>query len=205
MLRLALVTLILVGCEGERGPSGVIGPRGPEGLQGPVGGQGPAGPPGKDGMLPEGGTYRPRYWVSCNASLDLISFNSTGQPQRLADGMSETLLVYNVLLYTNGDVEVSCTAGIGSAQSGTISDYFPAVTNGASTGLCIAPADYPPFGTQAGFWQLQTSSGPHAQYMDADNPLGLNGFSHSFTESECNSDVLGDDGKWTHVTLSDVF
>lgn len=188
MLRLALVTLILVGCEGERGPAGVLGPRGP------------AGAPGKDATV----GYRPKSWFYCTATLDLIS-NASGAPQRATDGIAETLLDYSVLIYANRDVEADCSADI-NAEFGSSGRYFPSISRGAQTAGCIAPADYPPVGRELGSWSFEMSSNrPQAVYMDLDNPLGLDGFVYVFADADCSSDVLGDDGKWTPITLADVF
>jgi hypothetical protein len=51
-IALALLSLVLVGCEqrpGPQGEAGAHGPQGPAGPPGPVGAVGPAGPKGDEG------------------------------------------------------------------------------------------------------------------------------------------------------------
>lgn len=211
---LALMMVCACGGDPVAGPQGPIGQQGPQGSKGEkgdrgdVGPEGPEGSPGKPGALAGSSApkpYRPLYWVGCSVALDLITVTS-GTIQRAADGMAETLLKYTLTLYANGDVESSCTAAIGSGQEGSGSGYYPSVVVGSATAGCTASSNYPSAGeTTAGFWDFETGAGPHAQYMDSDNPLNLDGAVHKFTESECKSYVLGDDGKWTQVTLADVF
>lgn len=204
------------GRQGPRGPAGPMGlpgrdaagggapgPQGPEGKQGP---QGPAGPPGKDATQ----SYAPRFWVACFATLDLLDGSSGNSTVRGSDGIGETSLHYRLTLYSNKDVDVSCEAGIGSAQSGAQSNYYPGVIQGSQTGACLTPSDYgsPPaaMGGNVGFWAFTVTNGPGAKYMDSDNPLGLDGYSHAFTESECKAlawNVAA--ATWDDVMLSDVF
>ena len=92
-------------------------------------------------------------------------------------------------------------------QSGTESSYYPGPTKGAQTGSCIAPSDYgSPMGGELGFWQFMIMNGPGATYIDPDNPGGLDGYFHGFTESECHALVyeIGDTN-WKDAKLSDVF
>jgi hypothetical protein len=153
---------------------------------------------------PAGSSYRPVFWVSCDAKLDIIRAGASG-PERAPDGMAETGLEYTVVVYSNADLEVQCGANIGSAQSGASSEYYPAITKGASTGVCLVNADFPP-GPVVGYWSFAIEAAlPHAAYVDPDNPLGLNGYSYSFSETDCHADMLGDNAKWTQVTLADVF
>lgn len=200
--RLFAAAAILSACVGD--PAA-----GPEGARGPTGAAGPPGTPGAVGATgPAGSSYRPVFWVRCAAALDLIRVGASGI-ERAADGLYETLLVYTLVIYNDGDVDVECSAAIGTEQSGTMSGYYPATTNGATTGSCIASADYPggpSTQTAAGFWEFAIDAAlPRATYVDADNPLGLNGFRYSFTETDCQANMLGNNGKWTPVTLADVF
>jgi hypothetical protein len=195
---------------GPQGPIGQQGPRGEkgdDGDQGPPGAKGDQGPQGQPGGAAGsgGGIYKPRYWVRCSAALDLITV-SNGVVQRAADGQAETLLDYALTLYTDHDVQAACTAAIGTAQDGSSSSYYPSVVDGSHSAGCLASVDYSPAsGTAAGFWYFEIQSGPRSTYSDSDNPLGLDGAVHTFSESECHSYVLRDDDTWSQVTLADVF
>lgn len=188
-----VAAVCLASCYGPPGPSGL------EGRPGARGAEGPQGKPGSSG-------YRPVFWVSCGVTLDIIRITAAGL-ERAPDGLKETLLRYSLVVYSDGDVEVDCGAGIGTAQEGSASAYYPEPTQGASTGGCIASADFGDTGPSAGFWSFDvaTGSAPRAAYVDADNPVGLNGYSYKYSDSDCHADMLGADGKWTEVTLSDVF
>jgi hypothetical protein len=167
---------------------------------GPMGERGPAGPANSG--------YRPVYWVSCIATLDLLRLGAAGA-ERGTDGVQETSLEYALLVYSNGDAEVQCTAAIGSAQSGSTSSYYPSTTKGASSGQCIASADITAAGpsTEVGYWSFDvaTAARPSAAYADIDNPLGFDGYSYKYSESNCKAQMMSDTGKWTLVTLADVF
>jgi len=183
--------------------SACYGPTGAPGLEGRQGPRGDEGPPG-----PAGSGYRPVFWVRCIATLDLIRVGASGV-ERAQDGLAETSLNYALLVYSNGDAEVQCTAAIGAAQNGSTSSYFPSGTTGASTGTCIASADFV-VGTDvdAGFWSFDVNAAaacPRAAYHDADNPLGFNGYSYNYSESDCRAKMMSDAGKWTDVMLADVF
>jgi hypothetical protein len=222
-------------CSGATGPQGANGRDGRQGVDGPrgaTGPQGPAGPPGKDapaagsGMIvsavsasssaagaiampPSAADYRPLFWVSCVAALDLIAPSSNGGIQPGQDGGKETGLSYNVTLYTNHDVQVDCMSAAGS-DSGSGGGFYPGVTMGAETGVCLASTDLPPFPPppgNVGFWDFQIGKGigPSATYMDADPGHPLNGFTHTFDDSECKAWVLGEDLEWTEVTLAAAF
>lgn len=226
MRLIALAVMVAAGCAGDpvAGPQGPIGQQGPQGIQGPkgdkgdrgdVGPEGPQGPDGREGTMgmsvggaagsPAVKPYRPLYWVACDTTLDLITV-SNGSIQRAADGMAETFLKYTLTLYVDHDVDVSCTAAIGSAQEGSGSGYYPNVVRGSMEAGCTASSNYPsPGENTAGLWFFKLQSGPQATYVDADNPLDLDGSVHKFTESECSSYVLDDDGDWGQVTLGDVF
>jgi hypothetical protein len=187
---------LLAGCVGADGVQGLDGIRGP---MGPMGERGAAGPASTG--------YRPVYWASCGATLDLLRLGAAGL-ERGADGKQETSLNYALLVFNNGDAEVQCTAGIGSAQNGSASTYYPSTTKGSSSGLCIAIADIAAGpNTEAGYWSFDVvaGSGPRAAYNDPDNPLGLNGYSYKYSESDCKAQMMNDAGKWTLVTLADVF
>lgn len=189
-----VVLAVLGACAGgEPGPQGLRGPAGPMGERGPTG--------------PAGGSYRPVYWVSCLATLDLLRLGAAGA-ERGADGTRETSLNYALIVYSNGDAEAQCSAAIGSSQDGSSSAYYPSSTKGAASGLCIASADFGsvPVG-EVGFWSFDvaTAACPRAAYVDADNPLGLNGYSYKYSESDCTAKMMNAGGEWTPVTLSDVF
>lgn len=167
-----------------------------------MGERGPAGAAAGSGASV---AYRPHYWVGCATALDLISPSSSGSV-RGTDGIAESGLNYSVIIYSNHDVDATCGAGLGAAQSDGLAQYYPSNIPGAKTGFCAASIDYPPIGMVAGFWDFEIDdNGPHATYVDPDNPLGLNGFSYRFTQNECNANVLGNDATWTKVTLADVF
>jgi hypothetical protein len=200
------------GPSGPEGPTGPVGPQGKAGPEGQTGSQGPAGPAGSTGTASSAAgsvalePYEPSFWVGCAAALDIIGPDGNAQPSRTTDGLEETALAYTVLIYTNGDVEVQCSATIGTAQSGAGGGYLPSVTTGASTGGCLASADYPPTGTQGGFYKFTATNGPSATYNDPDNPLGLNLFKYTFADADCNSNIFsGEAGEWTQTTLSAVF
>lgn len=164
-----------------------------------MGERGPAGPAGSG--------YRPVFWVACGATLDLIRVGAAGL-ERVADGLEETRLDYTLLVYSNGDVEVQCTAALGTAQDGSASNYYPDPIVGSSTGGCVAGADFAgASGVNAGFWSFSVAMAttPRVTYVDADNPLGFDGYSYRYSESDCNAQMMSADGKWTTVTLSDVF
>lgn len=192
------------GEKGEQGPPGPPGPEGPMGERGPMGLQGP---PGKDAA----GGYRPLFWVSCSRALDLITPTGPG-----TDGITETLLSYSWLQYSNHDVEATCIASIGSAQDGSGAAYFPATVMGALTGGCIAAADYPPSapGEDVGYWNFTTTGtgldrapgpdGPQAQYKDVPSHW-LTGRIVTFAENDCNVQQMDASGVWRDAALSDAF
>lgn len=201
----SVVLLAVFGCgdptPGAEGPTGQAGLRGPAG---PMGERGEIGEPGKD--APSASAYRPLYWVACVATLDLIR-SGASDLERGADGIGETALQHSLLLYTDHDVEVQCSAAIGRAQSSSLAIYYPSITVGAKSALCNVNADYPAgTGNTVGYWSFSVENGgPQATYKDPDNPLDLDGYVYKFAESDCSSDTLDDDGVWSRVTLSDVF
>jgi hypothetical protein len=188
--------LLTTSCYGPPGPPGLEGRQGPRGLDGQQG------PPGKNGS-----GYRPVFWVGCGVTLDLLAPGPSGGTARAQDGTAETSLHYALIVYTNGDAEVQCSAQIGSAQDGSSSTYYPEPTKGAANGTCIVNADFGVGGSDVGFWSFDvaTAACPRAAYVDADNPLGLNGYSYKYSETDCYARMMGDDSKWSLVTLSDVF
>jgi len=197
------------GPEGERGPQGIAGPTGPRGTQGAVGATGPPGTPGVTAFSGAAGAqaavYRPVFFVACTAGLDLIG---TGGVLG-TDAIGETLLVYNVTIYSTDDVSVDCTVSTGSAASGSDSRFLPSVTTGAAVAACMASGDYPPYPpppSNAGFWRfVVANSGPSVVYVDDDPGHPLNGFKHLFSEAECHAFALDDSLEWRDVTLGDVF
>ena len=222
---LAMTTMLIAcakdgapGAEGTRGQMGFTGERGPmgeKGDKGDMGPAGPAGPPGPTGQTsvaigtaggPAEKPYRPTHWAQCGAALDIVSVDNNGALQKAPDGLRETLLLYDITIYTNGDIETSCSAALGTAQAGTGSGYHPKIALGAMNAGCLASADYAGgHGTDGGFWFFDTLGGPEATYMDSDNPLGLNGSVYRFVDKDCNVAALDDSGKWTQVTLGAVF
>lgn len=157
------------------------------------------GAPGKDAA---GGGYRPMFWVGCTRVLDLINSSGPG-----TDGLNETALSYTWILYSNHDVDASCTAELGSAQAGSSTTYFPATRVGAANGGCVASSDYPPIQTtgEAGFWNFTTTTtGPQAQYKD-DASHWLNGRVIVFVENDCAVQTMDASGVWKDAALSDAF
>jgi hypothetical protein len=177
------------GRDGKDGVNGLTGERGPTGLQGPA---------GKD--APTNALYRPVEWFGCSRTLDLITNTGPG-----SDGIQETALLYTAIRYSNGDFDVSCTGGLGSASSGTGHAYFPAAVTGANNGGCSAGADYP-FNTDtiAGLWVFEIKgSTPQAMYSDASGHW-LNGRVVTFSENDCNALMADAAGKWLDASLSDL-
>jgi hypothetical protein len=201
-MRTLLVAMVLVGCaaDGMQGLQGAAGPRGPDGKQGLVG------PPGADGADGKDSTsaWRPTALVDCSVALDVVSV--TGDVLAATqDGIRETFLAYSVLLYLNGDVEVSCTVGLGTAQEGGESSYMPAPTVGARDRSCLANADYPsPNSSSVGYWRFTATDSMRGEYVDADNPFGLDGRAHVFVASECAARSMDDAGVWSNVALAEA-
>lgn len=197
---LCSLAILAVSCAGDvvPGPQGVPGPRGQMGNPGE---RGPAGPPG------DSSAYRPEFWVSCLSTLDLLRPAAAGGVERGSDGIGETSLKYALMQYTNNDIEARCSAGLGAAQADSLNVYYPATTKGASTGLCIVNSDYgSPANGAVGYWSFTAgASGMNGTYNDADNPLMLNGFTHHFADQDCNAQMMDVSGKWTSVSLADVF
>ena len=206
-MRAILATIVvLAGCAdpvpGKEGPIGQMGYQGPPGAKGEVG---PAGMMGLRGAA--GSSYRPLYWVGCLATLDLIRKGASGI-ERGADGAAESALHYALLMYTNSDVEVQCAASIGSDQSTSSSVYYPSVTMGAAEASCFVEADYTSGVSPGsiGYWKFAAAAtGPSAVHIDVDDTIGLNSFAYQFTDSDCLTRMMSDDGAWTQVTLGDVF
>lgn len=186
------------GADGEDGARGLPGARGPAGETGP---RGPAGPAGGDADGGAGRGYGPGLWIACTGLLDLIGAGGTLG----TDGTPETLLDYRVTAFVGQDVDVQCATGKGG-ESASGGGYFPATTAGANTAACLTGNDYPPTGTEAGFWKYEIvhGSGPRATYNDLDVGHPLAGDFYAFTESDCT--VLVNDGDaWEASTLADVF
>ena len=88
-------------------------------------------------------SWRPESLVACSAQLDLIGPGPDGDVSAIPDGTPETGFEYEIVQYTNGDSEVSCTVAIGWEKGGSGSGYFPAPTAGARSHTCIASANFP--------------------------------------------------------------
>ena len=184
---------MLSGCTSV-GPQGL---RGEDGRQGPEGERGPPGSPGKNAL-----GWQPLYQVACFATLDLLG------PGDASDGIGETALMYEVMRYTNGDLDVYCEASIGAAQSGSGQRFYRSSSVGANDGPCYASANISAgvVGTTAGMWSFEAGrAAPYVKYSDADNPVGLNGFLWEFTERDCVASAMDERGEWTDVTLSELF
>lgn len=167
-----------------------------QGAKGATGPQGPDGPPGPES------DYRPKFWVSCGAGLDLLTLSGPGQ-----DGSVESELEYSLTLYTTRDVSVSCLAGAGSRE-GNGTEFYPSVVAGSKTGGCNASLDLPPYPappSNEGLWRFEIGqAGPGAAYEDeASHPL--NGFKHVFSDNECTALLLDPDLTWKEVTLAAAF
>jgi hypothetical protein len=197
------------GDKGQDGAPGLTGPRGPMGLQGErgeQGAQGEQGPPGAELVDADGGVlYAPRAWIACNVALDLVDANTVAPG---TDGITETSFSYRITVFANGDIDNQCAANLGTAESASGSAYFPAPTQGATTGACLASVDYPPAGgagAAAGFWAFTVDAdGPMTTYHDdASHPL--NGDFYRFTEGNCNVLVDRDGQGWKQSTLADWF
>lgn len=164
---------------------------------------GKQGPPGKDGAV---NGYRPRVWMSCTRLLDVI-----GSDAGLGtDGTTETLLEYRLTAYApNGDVDVECEAGLGSAESSSSGAYYPDILAGSSNAFCVTAQDYPPFRFDpgnVGAWTFETSEdGPTATYGDDDPGHPLNGYVVPFGDAHCKILVSGDDVMWREVAYSEAF
>lgn len=208
---LVVLNMAAAGCAGAAGTQGPAGPQGPKGDPGPPGSTtyaNAAGSAANGAGSSAPAVYRPRFWIGCQALLDLLDgSSSTVMPGH--DGINETKLDYTLTVYTSNDVDVSCIAAAGSAQSGSDSAFYPSVTVGASKGTCVADDDLPPFPpppSQVGGWDFDVEQrGIVATYEDDDPGHPLNGYAHVFTQAECNANKLDDDLKWTQVTLADVF
>jgi len=211
--------VLLVACEGPRGPAGEMGERGepgPAGDAGPPGSPGADGEDGQDGADGEDGVttvvhvdedggaapppYFPRVSIGCSAALDIVL--GDGSPGQ--DGIDETLLIYNVIGYSNGDAAIDCTAEAGP-DMGSGGGYFADSTNAALTGSCIATTDYPPADTQSGYWLFATpATGPRATYTDT-SAHPLNGDIYEYDDADCIVRVNEDGAGWTQVQLGDAF
>lgn len=167
-----------------------MGDRGPMGLQGP---------PGKDGLA-----YRPDAYAACSLLLDLVAPGD----MLATDGITETLVAYTFTRYDNDDLGVNCEAGLGSQESASGGLFFPSITPGASSGICVASVDYPPF-TQVpgnvGAWHFEmVGVAIRATYRDDDAGHPLNGRSWSMGENDCHSFQMSAANQWRDAALSDV-
>jgi hypothetical protein len=174
------------GEDGEDGTQGAVGPAGPSGPQGAKG------EPGDDAA-----GYQPRFWASCDRTVDLV----------FSDGIEETLLDYTLIRFTNGDLDVSCLVGAGSAEQSSNQIYYPELTNGATSGACLTPLDYPPTsdGT-VGMWRFTSTAelGPRATYSDVSSHP-LNNRQVPFTENDCHVYTMDAKGEWSDSSLGEMF
>lgn len=188
------------GPPGKNGTNGADGKPGRDGAEGPQGERGPTGLQGAPGKDAAGSGYRPTFWVGCTRTLDLINSSGPG-----TDGLNETALSYTWILYSNHDVDASCTAELGSAQAGSSTTYFPATRVGAANGGCVATSDYPPIQTTVGLWDFTTTAtGPQAKYVDEPGHW-LNGRVIVFVENDCSVQQMDASGIWKDAALSDAF
>ena len=192
------VGLAVAGCAGA---DGAQGPAGPMGAMGRAGLPGETGPAGKDGSA----GWRPVGWFRCVAGLDLISVGTNGLV-RAMDGLTETLLDYAGVRYSNGDWEVQCLVNLGSADQGSGSGYFPFPAQGAADRRCFANSDYDSAGqgTNAGRWRFSAQGKVTAVYQDRDNPLDLDGAFYDFGANDCAARTMDDRGVWSDATAADV-
>jgi hypothetical protein len=170
---------------------------------------GETGPRGEDAPpIDPKAEYRPRFWIGCSFDIDLVTVAS-GVPDAGRDGIKESGFSYRVILYSNGDVQVSCETAVGSAESAAGGGYFPAITNGAAEASCLTSVDYPPFDLvpidTVGLWTYQvTADGPEIVYKD-DSVHPLDGLRLSFQENDCSVFVMSDDAVWSEASLADAF
>lgn len=160
------------------------------GEPGAAGAAGAMGAPGKDG---EASGYRPVLIVGCNVAVDFY----TG-----GDGVSETYLAHDSVIYSNGDADVSCVATAGDSN-GAGNRYYPAGTVGAAKLGCTASIDYPPGGDGVqGYMDFSLGNeGPTATYHDAPNPM--NGDFFVFEDSNCQVRKWSGTA-WVAGTLADL-
>jgi hypothetical protein len=210
----------LDGEDGETGPQGAMGEQGAMGLPGAPGSEGAEGPPGAKGAdgargapgpagmngtsSGAGSTYRPAAFVGCAVLLDLLDGIQSGE-----DGDGDTILTYNVTIFSNDDLEVRCAVELLGVGSDSTSEYYPSVTVGATTGPCLVTADLPPYpqGASApGYWRM-TIAPPSlsAAYHDVDPGHPRDGDGYTFIEDDCNAFVMDLGGTWHPSMLTDVF
>lgn len=186
-----------MGDRGAPGPAGDEGDRGANGLRGPPGDAGPPGPSG------DAGGYGPGLFLACSVALDLIGASGLG-----TDGISETFATYDVVAFSNGDVETRCALALGSADNDSDSRYLPRGTAGASSAVCLADVDYPPaggVGSTVGTWRFSLpTTGPRFTYLDPDPSHPLDGFVRAFVEADCSVKRTDAAGAWVTITLADL-
>jgi hypothetical protein len=185
------------GVDGARGANGDPGAQGEPGQRGPAGPAGPAGPKGDPGDDAAG--HQPLLWAGCDDLLDLIGVDA----MLGSDGIYETALSYDLLRYTNGDLEVDCQSGLGSAEASADRTFYPSVTNGAITGGCVTPQNYPPTNDGvAGGWEFEINAelGLIAVYRDLESHP-LEGNYLVFESDDCSVFAMSEDGEWTESTL----
>ncbi len=205
-----LAVLVLLGCEGPAGAAGADGDDGEDGERGPRGPAGDAGvegPPGPQGDAAIGGWYYPIAWFACGGSYDLVDADQLiDSPDVIGeDGVEETGLSYTITLFSTGDVDVQCTAGLGRAESAAGAAYFPGDRAGAGDASCLAGVDYPPFGSTVGFWSFAIDGdGPSATYLDPDPGHPLDAEAVAFDDGDCTVLVTDESGAWEESSLAEV-
>ena len=160
---------------------------------GPQGAPGPQGPPGDDSDA-----YRPLFSAACTAVLDLVGVGGVGQ-----DGIEETLLSYNWLVYINGDVEVACEASAG-LQSGGFSTFYPYIASGASSAACTVGLDYLPEDGHAGYWRFESVLDGFFVTHKATDTHPLNGVEYQFGGNDCVIRQMSDELRWREISLSEL-
>jgi hypothetical protein len=135
---------------------------------------------------------------------DLVDGSGVG-----TDGILETFLTYELVGYSNHDVDSQCSVALGAAQNDSDRNYFPDGTVGAATGACVSAVDYPPTGgpgSEVGIWRFSLApNGPHAEYVDPDVGHPLNGYEIMFVEADCDVKRGDDTGAWTNTTLAELY
>jgi len=175
-------------CNGATGAAGQPGPAGPAGMNAP--GQG----------------YQPTLSVLCGASIDLLdgtaNFNT---PQVIGtDGTAESYFEYSVVVYSNGDSQLTCGVTLGSIETSFGGVYYPGTAQGAVNRYCQVAIDYPPEGASGGVWEFTIDQKtPIATYSDNDPGHPLNGDVIDFFEDECVIRKFAN-GAWTTGSFADL-
>jgi hypothetical protein len=178
-----------------RGVGGVVA-LGLAACQGPAGPVGPAGPPGAaagGGATVYSGSagYQPKFWFACDVALNLMGTDTL-----------ETGLGYSVTLFSNHDAQVNCYAELGIQQSGSASNYYPSITNGAMGGTCIASYDlHPDDNNVSGAWDFEvTDVAVVSTYHDRGDVS--DGMVYTFVDADCTAARMDSTGTWIETTVS---